>query len=180
MAFNLTSQIKNNESLPVNVVFYFICAAFFAIVFSYFVFTFKVYFETQKINEIDSRIFDFNSEQQRLSEKKVLDYEKKIDDYSFIIKNHRIFSNVFDFIEEKTLPNVWFSSFDMSSSANEIKLLGESENAETLVLQVAAFEGSKDYVKDISVLNSEVQSSGRVRFNLSFHLNPQIFVYKGI
>ena len=115
-----------------------------------------------------------------MNEKKVLDYKKKIDDFSVIVRNHSISSNIFSFLEESILPDVWFSNFDMSQSNNRIQLAGESKDMKTFSRQIQVFEKSQDYVKDIniSVLDSQVNEEGRVRFVLSFSLDPKIFTYK--
>ena len=112
--------------------------------------------------------------QQRIDENSIIDYKKKIDDFSLIIKNHKVSSNVFNFIEENTMSNVWFSNFDMSQSTYEIKLSGEAENIETLSDQIQTFENNKDNVKNINVLNSRVDANGKIRFLLSISLNPEI------
>ena len=181
MVFNTQNQLKGKESsLITDVLFYFVCALLVAVVFCYVIFSFKSYLQSQKIAQMDNNISLAAAGQQMVSEKRALDYKKKIDEYSFIIGKHRISSNVFVFIEERTLPDVWFSNFDMSQSDDGIKLLGESENMEALSRQVQAFEKSEDYVSDVNISNLEVQASGKIRFFLSFHLNPKIFSYTAI
>ena len=109
---------------------------------------------------------------------KVSIYKQKIDDFASIINSHKISSNVFSFIEEKTLPNVWFSSFNMAQGTNEMRVSGEAESLATLSRQVNFFEGSQDYIKGISVLSSQVDETGRVKFLINLLLNPKIFEYK--
>ena len=175
MALNL-SDLKDKDSILVNVVFYLVTAFFVAIIFSYPLLSFKVYLQNKEINKLDN-IMSFDETQQKTNEMKVLDYKKKIDDYTLIINNHRISSNIFVFIEEKTLSNVWFSNFAMSQFANEVKLSGEAENIVALSLQVEAFEKSEDYVRDVAVLESQESDSGRVQFALSLYLTPEVFNY---
>ncbi len=177
MVFHMPHLAKNKESSWVDAVFYCISALLLALLFSYAIFGIKTYLDTQKINELDGKIAALDSLQQKEKEKKVLDYKKKIDDYYLLIGSHKITSNIFAFIEKKTMPNVWFSNFDISLPANEVKLSGESENMETLSRQIKAFEESGDYINSITVLNSEVQPSRKVKFTLSFHLNQKAFNY---
>ncbi len=175
--FNFLQQLKDKKSLWISVTFYFFCALLIIVFFTYFIIVFKVYLQNKEINELDSRIATYGLSQQKIYEKRVLDYKKKINDYSFIISNQKISSNVFAFIEARTLPNVWFSSFNMSKSTNEIKLSGESENMETLGRQVRVFEKSNDYISSINVSSLEIQTTGKTNFILSFYLKPEIFSY---
>ena len=174
---NLSDFFKNKDSLLVNTVFYFSCAILIVIIFGYLALEVKVYIQNQGIDEINKRMVGYSLYQQRIDENSIIDYKKKIDDFSLIIKNHKVSSNVFNFIEENTMSNVWFSNFDMSQSTYEIKLSGEAENIETLSDQIQTFENNKDNVKNINVLNSRADANGRIRFLLSISLNPEIYSY---
>ena len=177
MDFKILHFLKNKESLWINIIFYILCALLTIIVFTYFIIMYKVYLQNKEMSELGAKIAAYSANQEKIYEKKVLDYKKKIDDYSKIINNHKISSNVFSFIEERTLPNVWFSEFDMSQGTNEIKLSGETENMETFGRQIQVFEKSQDYIKSIDVLDSQVGASEKIKFILSLSLNPKIFTY---
>src|SRR3989344_5515805 len=87
---------------------------------------------------------------------------------------------IFTFIEENTLPTVWFSNFSMSESSNDLRLSGESNNMETLSHQISILENNKDYVSNINILNSQVGTGGTIRFVLNASLNPEIFKSKTV
>jgi len=176
MDFSLLYQLRKKSSLT-DVIFYFFSALLAAVVFFYLIFTFKVYLQNKRIDEINNKITIFPTEEQKRQEKEIFDYKKKIDDFAVIINIHKISSNVFGFIEKKTLPNVWFSNFDMSESTNDIRLSGEAENMESLSRQIKVFEESKDYVKNIYLSNYQLDLTGRVRFSLTLYLNPEVFTY---
>lgn len=177
MAFNLLYQLKNKESLWMDVVFYFVVTLLIVVVFSFGIFVLKIYLQNQKISEVDKMMALYGTREQKMAEKEVFDYKKKIDDFTAIIASRKISLNVLTFIEEKTLPNVWFSDFDMSGSINRIRLSGESENMETFGRQVQVFEKSHDYIKEIIVLDSQLDSTGKIKFAISFSLDPKIFAY---
>lgn len=174
MALSLNS-LKDKESVTLNVIFYSVFTLLLGIVFSYFLFAFKIYLQNQEINELDN-IMSVIVPQYKINEVKVLAYKKKIDDYNMVINGHKISLNIFTFLEEKTLSNVWFSDFSMSQLGNEVKLTGETEDMETLSRQIGIFEKSKDYIKSVAVLQSTTQTSGRVQFTLNIYFTPQIFV----
>jgi len=178
MSLNLSHLLKNKEPLWINVIFYLLCSLLIVILFIYSILILKVYLQNQKTDEMNKRMSAYEINRQKIDEKKVLYYRKKINDFDLVVNNHKISSNIFIFIEKNTLPNIWFSGFDMSQSANNIKLSGQSENMETLSRQVQIFERSKDYIKNITVLNSQVDIMGKIGFTLDLRLNPEIFTYK--
>lgn len=174
MPFHLPDQFKNRGVL-INYFFYIISSMLIAVIFCYFVFSLKVSLQEKKLDDLKAKIASYGTQEQKADEKQVLDYKKKIEDFSIILGNHKISSNVFRFIEDKTLSNVWFSNFDMSQSTNEIRLAGEAETMEVLSQQFRMFEESKEYVKQISVLNSQILPNGKASFILSIILYPSIF-----
>lgn len=174
---SLTNLLKNKDSSLINVIFYFLCVTFIISIFIYSTITLKVYLQTQRIDELNKRVIDYGLYKKTSNEDKIIDYKKKIDDFSLIVKNHKISSNVFNFIEENTLPNVWFANFDMFQDLNEIKLSGEAENIEVLGNQIQIFERNKDQVVSASILNSVFDTNGRIKFVLSISLNPKIYNY---
>lgn len=156
----------------------YIVLAFLALsVFCYLIFVARVFLQNRNMSELERRIAAFSTEEVKFFEKEVSDYKKKIDDFALIINNHEISSNVFSLIEQNTLLNVWFGSFDMSQSSDEVKLSGQAENMATLSRQVQIFEKGNDYIKDITVLSSQIDSAGKVFFNLAMLLDPKVFEY---
>lgn len=120
----------------------------------------------------------FGSAQQRALEQEIFDNKKKIDDFAVLVKNQKITSGVFTFIEEKTLPSVWFSNFSLSPENSEIRLLGQTDSLDTLSKQFGVFEQSRDYVKAITVMSLQADAKGSVVFVLNLELDPAIFTYR--
>ena len=176
MDFSLFSRLKN-RFVWTDVIFYSFLAVLITIIASYLIFEYKSYLLREKIKEVDAKIALYGTETQKDNEKQVIDYKKSIDSFATLMGNHKIASNVFSFIEQNTLPNIWFSGFNMSETTNEIRLSGESETMEALSRQGEVFENNKQYVKHITVLNSQIQASGKVKFILNISLDPSIFNY---
>lgn len=167
----------DNKALKIDYLFYFASILLAASVFSYLILNFKVHLQNQRLEEIEKKSLSLGTGERQIYNKKVLDYKKKIDDFAVLFGSHKITLNVFSFIEEKTLSNVWFSNFNMQKDTNVIKLSGESENIEVLSRQVRVFEESHDHVKNIEVLSSQTNSTGKIEFVLNILLNHQIFSY---
>lgn len=174
MNFNLLYQLKN-KSWWTEVFFYFSIVSLSVAILTYGVFAYKYYIQDQEINEINEKMLAFPTVQQKEQEKEVFDYKKKIDDFSAILNNQKFFSNVFVFMEKNTLPNVSFSLFDITESLREVRLSGETDNMSSLSHQIQVFEENKDYVKSISVLNSQLGANGATKFVLNISFHPQIF-----
>ena len=179
MQHNVVYQQKDN-SWMINSAFYLMLAGLILVMFLYGVFYIKVVMESQTIAAIDEKIAVYGTDQQKQHEKEVLDYKKNIDAFATLLAAHKMSSNIFTFLEIKTLPNVVFSSFTMSESRNEIRLTGEADTMATLSRQFTILEGSADYIQNISVLNSQVIPSGKIGFVFNISLNPGIFAYGAI
>ena len=145
--------------------------------FCYGIFALKVYLLQQKISEVDKRIALYVTPEQKNYEKEVFDYKRQIDDFNTILTAHRTPTNVFNFVEDNTLPTIWFSSFDMAQSTDEIRLAGEAASMASLSQQVAIFEQNKEDIKSIGVLNSQISSQGKIAFILDLLVKPEIFDY---
>jgi len=167
----------DKKYITVDYAFYISSILLAAVVFGYFIFNFEVQLKNQKIETINSKSLNLSAGEGQTLNKKLLAYKNKIDDFAVILENHKITSNVLDFMEKNTLSNIWFSSFNMKGEVYEINLSGESANMEALSQQVKVFEENLDYVKDISVLDSQSNSSGKINFTISLSLDPEIFNY---
>ncbi len=174
---HLQSPLKS-RSFWLNIAFYLFLSIFVISVLLYAFFLVQSWRYKQKINELDEKQAVYGTKEQKAAEKKALDYKKKIDDFVVIVNSHKISSAIFGFVESVTLPDVWFSNFDMSQSNSEIRLTGESNSMETFSRQVQAFEQSTDHVKSITVLSSQAEASNRITFIINLVLNPNIFNYK--
>lgn len=180
MAFNFhITQFKEKRELPswVGWAFYISVGIMGVILICYVIFSIKVYLQEKAVSELNKKIAVYGSQDQKAIEKQVMDFKKQLKDFSGVIANHKISSNVFAFIEQKTLPKIWFSSFDLSETTNDIRLSGTAESMEVLSQQVLAFEKSTDYVKHISIMDSQVDIAGKISFLISLSFDPNIFSY---
>lgn len=171
---------QQDRSWMINVVFYLMLAGFVLVIFLYGIFYFKVSIVTRATAVIEEKISAYGTEEQKQHEQQVFDYKKKIDDFVVLLGAHKMSSNIFNFLEAKTLPNIVFSDFTMSETRNEIRLLGEADTMATLSQQFTILESATDYIKNISVLNSQIAPSGRIAFVFNISLDPGIFAYGAI
>src|SRR3989338_6498152 len=175
--FDHTQKSKENI-MVVDYLFYFACIILAVSVLSYLVFNFKVQLQQKQIQTAENMSIALGTVDNRAYSKKFLNYKKQIDDFTAIISDHKITSNVFNFIEENTLPDIWFSSFNMQESSGELKLSGEVSDLGQLSQQIAVFEKSTNYVSTVSVVDSQENNNGRGSFALDLVLKPEIFNYQ--
>ncbi len=176
MDLPLLSKLKSSQEKWVYPLFYLVLALLVAACCCYLVFAFKIYLQNTKISELNSKLALYGSPSEKVSEAKFLDYKKKIDYFNSIIKNHKTSSRVFDFLEEKTLPNIWYSGISILEVKNEITLTGEAATMEVLGRQVELFEQSQDTIKTVSILTSKMGDQGRAQFSLTLSVNPALFM----
>jgi len=156
-------------------------ALFIVVLFAYAIFFSKTYIEQKKISTWDARSAALSAiPGQKAAENTITTYQKKLADYKTLSANHTISSHVFSFIEERTLPNVWFSSFSMAESIQELVVAGEAQDMTTLSKQTKLFEQSTQYIKTMSVLNADVGTDGKVKFTINLTLDPAIFNYGSV
>ena len=86
---------------------------------------------------------------------------------------------MFAFLQEKTIPNVWFKQFNLDEKNSAVQLSGESDDMDGFSRQVKTFEAeeNKKYVKSVGTLNSILGKSSKTNFNINLALNPSIFNY---
>lgn len=154
--------------------FYFVVSLLLAAVFSYVIFLAKNAMQRQEIEEKTAAVEEAGTAQQKEHETEVIFYQKKIRDFIGIFENHEFASSVFSFMQSQTLPNIWFSRFNLDKKNSKVQLLGEAENMEDLSMQVAIFE-KNEYVVSVTALNSSLADSARVQFNINLVLDPKLF-----
>ncbi len=174
MAFDIIYQLRTKKFWWLDTILYFTLTILIATVITYFIFNVKTSFQEQKIQDLKEDIATTGIPQQKELERKVFEYQKKINDFSILFAAHKIPSNLFRFIEESTLPNVWLSLFILNTKGSQLKLVGEAESVLVLARQIFVFKES-EFLKDIELLDFNLEEEGRIKFNLTLFLDPQIF-----
>src|SRR3989344_3943576 len=168
--------LKNNRYWWFDIVFYFLVAFLIALVLSYGIFWIRIVSYQKAINQQIAVLDTVGTEQQKAQEKEVLSYIQKVNDFAGLLQNHRFSSNVFQLIQDKTMPYIWFNQFALDQKNNSVQLFGQADNVENLSRQVVNLEGS-DYVEKINLLNSRLGLLGKVAFNINIQFKPNIFDY---
>ncbi|MDO8436198.1 MAG: hypothetical protein Q7S82_02320 [bacterium] len=106
--------------------------------------------------------------------KEIAAAQKKINDFSGLIDQHLANTEPFKFIERKTHPRVWFSQINISSREGTVSLSGETKSFESLGQQLMIFR-EETLVRSVALKNVAIGKEGRIVFDLSISLAPEIF-----
>ena len=179
MDFSVIFQLRNKKFWWMDVIFYFVISLLIATVFCYLIFLTKDYLIGEKIKDETKALETVGTDTQKQHEAEVIKYRDKISNFSQLFENHTFASNVFPFLQKRTMPNVWFKQFNLDEKNGTVQLSGESENIDAFSRQVATYESedNKKYIKSIGTLNTLLGDSARAEFNINLALNQDIFSY---
>lgn len=176
MDFKSIFKLKTERFWWVDAVFYFTVSLLVATIFCYVIFLVKNDMQRLEIKKHEAMLQDIGTKQQKEYEKAVLSYQKKIKDFSILFENHEFASRSFEFMQDQTIPEVWFKQFNLERKGRGMRLLGEANNMESFSRQVAIFENNP-YVESVTALNSELGASASVVFNISMDMSQELFGY---
>ena len=83
-----------------------------------------------------------------------------------------------DMLEQNTLPDIRFANFNYGGSGgNLIALSGDAKSYTTLAEQALVLESTKN-IESLALSNLSLRSGGRVGFDLSITINPELINYQ--
>ncbi|MFA6190374.1 MAG: hypothetical protein WC711_02550 [Candidatus Staskawiczbacteria bacterium] len=176
MDFSVIFQLRTKKFWWLDVIFYFVVSSLVATVFLYFIFLFKNGMVKMQIEEEMTKLQEVGTLMQKEHEKEVMVYQKKIGDFSLLLKNHEFASNAFAFMQAQTMPNIWFSQFNLDQRNSALQLTGEADDMDAFSRQVAILEENK-YVSSVGTFSSSLGEAARTEFNVSLVLDKSIFDY---
>ncbi len=128
----------------------------------------------------NQRYFQVNKEIKELSSEveDVLSFKKRLDLSNSLLDGHIYWSNFFDFLENNTLSDVYFSTFSGDISG-DYEFNATSNNLDAINAQIKKFLESP-YVKNAKVDSTDVaiddSGKSKISFQLVLLLDPQIFL----
>jgi hypothetical protein len=176
MNFSSIFQLRTKKFWWMDVIFYFVISSLVATVLCYVIFLIKNNIQEKDIQKEIVALQTVGTSSQKEQEKEVISYQKKINDFAGLFKNHQFISQILYFMQQETMPNIWFKSFNVDEKNTVINLPGEADDAAAFSRQIAVFE-KNEYIKNINVLNYTVGQSSKIEFNIDITLDPKIFNY---
>ncbi len=128
--------------------------------------------QSKSFYELNKQIKELNDEVEE-----VLRFKEKLAAVDFLLDRHIYWTNFFNFLEENTLANVYFSGFS-GNNAGEYNLSVQSDDFNAIEAQVEKFLSHKQ-VKTARVsagtISKNEEGVANVSFSLSLSLNGDIF-----
>lgn len=128
------------------------------------------------IQSLEEKLSEGKTPQRMALEKQVLDYKAKIDNFSPYMAQHVISSNLFEFLESKTHPRVFFSEISSRPRDSKVILSGLTDSFLSLGQQVLILN-EEPSVESLELKNVSLSVGGGIGFSLEILLNVEIFRY---
>ena len=168
------------QKIPTNLLSFLSAIIFIiALVVSLASFGYQLFLEN-KLNAkgVELEVFRNTIEQEKIAEFQALD--QKIRAARELLNNHVSMTNLFEYLEANTLPNVQFRSFDQEIGQDgallTTKLEGVAGDYATLALQSDIF-GRGNVLTKITFSNISLDSLGRILFSLEAEVNKDSLLY---
>src|SRR3989304_10536025 len=106
--------------------------------------------------------------------------DKKLQAATAVLRDHLRLSPLFVELEKSTLKQVQFTDFNYAFEANagEIKMAGKANDYKTILFQTHLLALNK-YLKNILFSNMVLDEAGRVKFDLTFNIDPAFLKIAG-
>ena len=107
-------------------------------------------------------------------EEEILSYQKKIGDFGLILDHRLSPSKFFDFLEENTHPQTWFSQISLSPEAGLAVVSGHAETFSALGQQIQILK-RETTLKNIDLAKISLGKKGEIEFTLNLSFDNQFF-----
>ena len=125
---------------------------------------------------VEQQIFEQKTTEMGSLESTIQAYKKEVDDFTPYLNNHILITKFFDFLEENTHPNIYFSQMGLKSLSANVSLSGKADSFLTLGQQLMIFNNSP-LVKSVSLSNISLSEEGSIIFSIGLSLDPILFKY---
>jgi len=120
---------------------------------------------------LEERLAGLTNQRNLETEANFIELKTNIEDLKKVLKIRLYPSNLFEMLEEITLPKVQFTDLDADLSQTKLNLKAEAVDYSTLAKQVTVFE-QDSRIKKVDLSGVSLETSGRVVSNLKIELNP--------
>jgi uncharacterized protein (DUF2164 family) len=172
MAIEISPQKEVQKVSGANIVLYIVLALFLVFVLSYL----GLIFYNQKIEKEISEVTNAlkRTPDEAALEERVFALKKRIEDVKPLFLQHKLPRSLFEFLEQNTLPKVWFSKVDFDFENSVAKLSGKTDNFEFLGQQIMVFE-KKEVIKKVQLSDITLLKEGGIGFNIELNFVPTTF-----
>ena len=130
--------------------------------------------EDQKA-DLDAQIINLEKDRDKKVETNLTILSKQLSLISTLLDSHIVWSKAFGKVEGLLQPQVQFLSFSAAVSDNRFEFKALATNYTVVARQIAAFV-SDDSIKDITLTNVHVLTSGKLEFNIKLEFDKTKFL----
>lgn len=132
------------------------------------------YVANQKIAELKAEREKLEGELRPNLIDQVLELSKRLEAARAVLGKHIFSSNVFEFLESATLPQVRYTSFGYAFDARRVDLNAEAASYATLARQIRVLEARKE-VEKVDFGGLSLGQGGLVNFRISIVFHEDLF-----
>ncbi len=109
-------------------------------------------------------------------ETEVFAYKKRIDDFAPFLDEHVFSSRVFEFLENKTHPKVFFLKMSLDLRSSVVSLSGLTDNFLSLGQQLSILK-KEEMVESLGLSNIALSKRGGIEFDINISFDKKLFEY---
>ena len=135
---------------------------------------YKITLEDRKTG-LDTQIVNLEKERDKKVEANLLTLSKQLSLISTLLDSHIVWSKALSKVEGLLQPQVQFLSFSAAVSDNRFEFKALATNYTVVARQIATFV-SDDSIKDISLTNVHVLTTGKLEFTIKLEFDKTKFL----
>ncbi|MDD2696806.1 MAG: hypothetical protein PHE52_01450 [Candidatus Pacebacteria bacterium] len=166
---------KETPRLPnwLNTLFYVSLALLLLSITGYFILDNSIKASQKNLDSLRETLVKNKTAEKVALEREIIKYDRKIDNLSLLLSQHLAPSGIFELLQDSCLPQVHYSQFNLDAKQASLLLSGITQSFETLGQQFLVLQGS-DWVNDVKLDRISISKEGKVTFDLSLSLNPNV------
>lgn len=172
-----------SEAIPVGFPWRLFIFSFTLFLFTLFVFFglkfgYTVYIDKRAEN-LDEKIADLAAQVSQEDQQNFIAFYSQLVNLEKVLGRHGFTANIFRFLEENTLSNVYYKSAEFSSLEKSLKLSGVAASNKAVVDQLALFD-KRIEVDGVNLNQMNTDSSGDVNFGITISFKGDFFQKPGL
>jgi len=175
MAIEIKTRPKQSSTSPFLIIGVIICLlVIIGVVGSYIYFHLEINKTQKAIAEKEAKAREVNQEI-AAREAELRPMKAKIEQYAKLIASHKSPLDIFSFLEDSCLPEVYFYNIVLNTEKRSADLSGHAENFGTLEQQIAYLRSQPEVAKlDINSVILDIDEEVDFKFNIIF--NASLFI----
>lgn len=143
---------------------------------SYFVFLILINQSQNRLISLKEELAKQKTPEMVSLENSIFATKERIDDFAILLENHTSTSKFFNFIENNTHPDIYFSNLTLDLSQLKATLSGTAKSFTALDQQVQIFKKEK-LLENVNVSDIKITEEGKIEFTLDLIFNPTFFKF---